>query len=145
MALNLMEMYLEPVLYRVIKGFVCSGSFLVCFPEPKSPFFNSLIVIENIYTCDPRSGYKAANNASDPLNKNTINSSNCNQPLFVNGPVIAKNLYLYRTGGGNGGASNATPSEIFYLGPEAYLWSYNQAQRYSQATTTYQREVAPRY
>lgn len=105
----------------------------------------SWLIAENIYTCDPRSGYKAANNASDPLNKNTINSSNCNQPLFVNGPVIAKNLYLYRTGGGNGGASNATPSEIFYLGPEAYLWSYNQAQRYSQATTTYQREVAPRY
>jgi hypothetical protein len=105
----------------------------------------SWLIANNIYTCDPRSGYKAANDASDPLNKNTINSSNCHQPLFINGPVIAKNLYLYRTGGGNGGSSNATPSEIFYLGPEAYLWSYNQAQRYSQATTTYQREIAPRY
>ena len=105
----------------------------------------SWLIANNIYTCDPRSGYKTANDASDPLNKNTINSSNCHQPLFINGPVIAKNLYLYRTGGGNGGSSNATPSEIFYLGPEAYLWSYNQAQRYSQATTTYQREIAPRY
>ena len=105
----------------------------------------SWLIANNIYTCDPRSGYKTANDANDPLNKNTINSSNCHQPLFINGPVIAKNLYLYRTGGGNGGSSNATPSEIFYLGPEAYLWSYNQAQRYSQATTTYQREIAPRY
>ena len=105
----------------------------------------SWLIANNIYTCDPRSGYKTANDVNDPLNKNTINSSNCHQPLFINGPVIAKNLYLYRTGGGNGGSSNATPSEIFYLGPEAYLWSYNQAQRYSQATTTYQREIAPRY
>ena len=105
----------------------------------------SWLIADEIYTCDPRSGYKAANDPSNPLTKNTINSGNCNKQLVVNGPVITKKLHLFRTGGGDGSSNNALASEIFYLGPEAYLWSYNQAQRFSQATTTYQREVAPRY
>ena len=39
----------------------------------------------------------------------------------------------------------AAPAEIFNIGPETYLWSYQQATRYSQAFTTYQRELPVRY
>jgi hypothetical protein len=41
--------------------------------------------------------------------------------------------------------NDTATTEIYTMGPEVYLWSYNQAQRYSQATTTYARELAPRY
>lgn len=78
-----------------------------------------------------------------------VNARNCNKTLTVNGPVITKKLNLLRTAGGDGikdgYPTNGKSAEIFYLGPETYLWSYNQATRYSQATTTYQRELAPRY
>lgn len=76
-------------------------------------------------------------------------AGNCNKTLTVNGPVITKKLNLLRTAGGdgvvNGFSTNGKPAEVFYLGPETYLWSYSQATRFSQATTTYQRELAPRY
>lgn len=36
-------------------------------------------------------------------------------------------------------------AEIFYLGMENYLWSFNQMTRYNQAITTYSRELPPRY
>ena len=76
-------------------------------------------------------------------------AGNCNKTLTVNGPVITKKLNLLRTAGGDGVVdgftTNGKPAEIFYLGPETYLWSYSQATRFSQATTTYQRELAPRY
>lgn len=38
-----------------------------------------------------------------------------------------------------------TPAEIFNLRPDVYLWSYNQANRLTQATVVYMRELAPRY
>ncbi|MBQ9016700.1 hypothetical protein IJ103_00435, partial [Candidatus Saccharibacteria bacterium] len=38
-----------------------------------------------------------------------------------------------------------TPAEIFDLHPLVYLWSYYQAQRFTQAITTYTQEYAPRF
>ena len=38
-----------------------------------------------------------------------------------------------------------TPAEIFNLRADAYLWAYSQASRYTEAQTTYTRELAPRY
>ncbi|MDO4978922.1 MAG: hypothetical protein Q4E47_02085 [Candidatus Saccharibacteria bacterium] len=88
-------------------------------------------------------------------------SEQCNQTLVVNGPLYAKTLLLKRTagslpGGGSyeGGSvlnqnltndGSITPGEIFNLRADAYLWAYNQAQRYSEAVVTYSRELAPRY
>ncbi len=88
---------------------------------------------------------------------------------MINGPIIANELLLNRTGGAHQGdvkitgssatscslarldlcnlADNgsATPAEIINLRPDIYLWAYSQLNRYTQATTTYSREQAPRY
>ncbi len=110
---------------------------------------DSWLIADEIITCDPISGWNASVNIKD------VNSHNCDKQLTVNGPVMAKDLKLYRTyGTGFEYSSNhqyvtsyqkATPAEYFTMSPEVYLWSFNQAQRYSQATTTYARELAPRY
>ena len=98
-------------------------------------------------------------NVSATDKNNGISANSCNQQLTFNGPVITRYLHLYRT---YGGGSNSTvwsvydnnnnnkgivaaPAEIFNIGPETYLWSYQQATRYSQAFTTYQRELPVRY
>ncbi|MBR0133786.1 hypothetical protein IJM16_00780 [Candidatus Saccharibacteria bacterium] len=108
---------------------------------------DSWLIADEIITCDPSSRWRGDVPITD------INSNNCTTQLTVNGPVMTKNLKLYRTYGtgftydfwGNKINTKASPAEIFTMGPETYLWSFNQAQRYSQATTTYARELAPRY
>ncbi|MBR0482728.1 hypothetical protein IJJ54_01280 [Candidatus Saccharibacteria bacterium] len=83
-------------------------------------------------------------------------ANSCDRQLTVTGPVIAKKLYLYRTHGGGkttaGGNTmqwwrneDSQGAEIFKVSPLTYLWSYSQAERYSQATTTYQRELPTKY
>lgn len=99
-----------------------------------------------------------------------LNADVCNKQLKVNGPVFAKTIRLNRTYGAgseeladkqyrysSSGAimdswSTLSPNptsidsaEIFNLRADAYLWAYAQAQRFSQAVTTYSRELAPRY
>ena len=93
-----------------------------------------------------------------------LNSRVCMDTLIINGPVFAKKLELVRTAGAwSGGGSSYSgdvrnrdytnptsngsiaPAEIFNLRPDAYLWAYNQAQRYSEAVVTYTREIPPRY
>ena len=75
----------------------------------------------------------------------SIDANTCNQPLAINGPVFANTIYLNRTAGAGTGSASGDPAEIIRLRPDAYLWAYNQAQRFSQAVTTYSRELAPRY
>ena len=75
----------------------------------------------------------------------SIDANTCNQPLAINGPIFANTLYLNRTAGAGTGGASGDPAEIIRLRPDAYLWAYNQAQRFSQAVTTYSRELAPRY
>ena len=72
-------------------------------------------------------------------------SNDCASQLTINGPVFASKLYLNRTAGALPGNGSITPAEIFNLRPDTYLWAYNQAQRFSQAVTTYSRELAPRF
>ena len=103
---------------------------------------DSWLVADEIITCDPDTDWAGNVTASQ------INSKNCNRQLTINGPVMAKNVKLYRTYGADyEGTANhsASPAEVFNMGSETYLWAANQAQRYSQATTTYARELAPRY
>ena len=85
--------------------------------------------------------------------------TDCKTTLMVNGPVFAKSMSLNRTGGaypGSGTSSTVlktnlaktgsiTPGEIFNLRPDTLYWAYSQAQRFTQATVTYTRELAPRY
>ena len=85
--------------------------------------------------------------------------SACNSTLIVNGPVFADGIRLNRAGGAYPGAGSGstvldtnlsrtgsiTPGEIFNLRPDTLYWAYSQAQRFTQATATYTRELAPRY
>ncbi len=92
------------------------------------------------------------------IDPNNININQCNKQLFVNGPVFTKHLLLYRThGAGQNSTTQGTnsysaqsnslarPAEIFTIPVSTYFWTYSQSTRYSQAATTYQRELAPRY
>ena len=101
------------------------------------------LIADEIITCDPADDWEGS------VSVNEINTKNCTKQLTVNGTVMTKSLKLYRThGAGFEGGSTiklASPAEVFTMGPESYFWSFSQAQRFSQATTTYARELAPRY
>ncbi len=115
--------------------------------DPTVDHIDAWLIAENsIDTCYPGSGV-------------AVSVNNCNTQLTVTGPVIAKKLYLNRTYGGGMPAAqmpsstNATwwqredsqAAERFAVNPFTYLWSYSQSQRYSQAITTYSRELPTRY
>jgi hypothetical protein len=69
----------------------------------------------------------------------------CNQPLTVNGPVMANHLYLYRTAGSGTDIHSGDPAEIFNLRPDVYLWAYNNASNSGKIQTTYITELPPRF
>jgi hypothetical protein len=95
------------------------------------------------------------NTCSDVANWNSLDSTKCATRLTVNGPVFAQKLTLNRTAGAGSNPHNASAwspnsfsvaaAEIFNLRPDTYMWAYNQSQRFSQAVTTYSRELAPRF
>ncbi len=69
----------------------------------------------------------------------------CNQPLTVNGPVMARTLLLRRTAGSESGNSSGDPAEVFNLRPDAYLWAVARALETSRAQTVYTTELPPRF
>ena len=111
------------------------------------------------------SSYGKVDTCNVEISATDTNAANkCKRTLMINGPVIANELSLDRTAGAlQGGAKiklsegddllakdladngSATPAEIFNLRPDVYLWAYSQLNRFTQATTTYSRELAPRY
>lgn len=129
------------------------------------------MIADKVDTC----GYDYLNNPIDnsATGANRNNVTRCNKQLQINGPVFTKNLLLNRTHGGGGNSlmitdgfynrftsstsSNGTnsvstdkkafssPAEIFTISPEVYIWAYSEGTRFSQATTTYQRELPARY
>ncbi len=119
------------------------------------------LVAPNIDTC----AYDRYGNKFNQTT-NRIDATHCNKTLYLNGPVYANNLSLNRTAGGGGYTyirnsptswtrtyvsssnnkkANATPGEVFNISPEVYYWTFHEATRFSQATTTYQRELPTRY
>ncbi|MBQ6393907.1 hypothetical protein IJH74_01520 [Candidatus Saccharibacteria bacterium] len=114
-----------------------------------------------------------ANNNLNTCEDGHASADTCNNPIIFNGPVFAQTITLNRTGGAYpgrnaiGSAFNSTdlssrnrstsiftnntaygsetPAEIFNLRPDAYFWAHNQANRLTQATVVYMRELAPRY
>lgn len=88
----------------------------------------------NINTC------ASITNPSTQLNANV-----CNQVLTVNGPVVAKHLYLYRTAGSDTGAGSGNPAEIFNLRPDAYLWATNYTASAGRLQTVSAKELPPRF
>lgn len=96
------------------------------------------------------------------------NSATCDTALVVNGPLYAKTVNFNRTAGAHGSVNDCSaptcdnnnpqarniggvddgsiaPAEVFNLRADVYLWAQNQAARYVQATSTFTRELAPRY
>lgn len=68
--------------------------------------------------------------------------ANCGVPLTINGPTMAKQLLLRRTGGDD--ATNA-PAETFNLRGDAYIWVRKLSGLTGTVRTVYTRELAPRY
>jgi len=88
---------------------------------------------------------KGTINTCSDVAKASINATNCNNPLVVNGPVMAGRLLLYRTGGSGNGDQSGDPAEIFNLRPDAYLWGITYASTNGRIETVYQRELPPRF
>lgn len=68
----------------------------------------------------------------------------CNQPLAINGPIMANQLLLRRTGG-MVTATEAEAAETFNLRADSYLWLYEQGRSSARAITTYTRELPVRF
>ncbi|MEI6850417.1 MAG: hypothetical protein WCK26_00440 [Candidatus Saccharibacteria bacterium] len=71
-------------------------------------------------------------------------ASTCNQPLFINGPVMAKKLYLWRTGGSGSDDHSGDPAEIINLKADAYLWAKSQTSSQGRIRTVFTTELPPR-
>lgn len=77
--------------------------------------------------------------------RGTLSSAVCNNALVFDGPVFTKRIIMNRTAGADAGASSIKRAEIFNLNMANYLWSFDQMTHYSQAVTTYSRELPTRY
>ncbi|MBR3176814.1 hypothetical protein IKF25_02475 [Candidatus Saccharibacteria bacterium] len=99
----------------------------------------TIIADEVVNTCRYNGNSTAINGVGN------LSASVCNQPLVFDAPVITKKLVLNRTAGAGNGNYSIQRAEIFNLSMANYLWGYNQMSRYSQAITTYSRELPSRY
>jgi hypothetical protein len=82
---------------------------------------------------------------SDVATASQLTASNCNQRLTVNGPVMAKHLYLYRTAGAETGNQTGDPAEVFNLRPDAYLWATSYLSDAGRLQTVTTKELPPRF
>ncbi len=73
-----------------------------------------------------------------------LTSDKCQTPLTVNGPVMAKQLWLRRTAGSGTDLASGDPAEIFNLRPDAYLWAATRATGSGRVQTMYTTELPPR-
>ncbi len=84
------------------------------------------------------------NTCSDrPLDQIRIADS-CSKKLVINGPVVAKQLYLYRTFGSEIGSFNQ-PAEIINFRADALLWAAAQSNSSTAVKTVYTIEQPPRF
>lgn len=74
-----------------------------------------------------------------------LTANRCTVQLTVNGPVIAKTLYLYRTAGAGTGLASGDPAEVFNLRPDAYLWAAYYNSTAGRVPTVNTRELPPRF
>ena len=87
----------------------------------------------HIYTC-------GSNDFTQVLTSNT-----CKDKLTINGPVMAKKLYLTRTSGSGTGAASGEPAEVLNLRADAYLWAIGRSGGLGSVQTINTRELAPRF
>lgn len=90
-------------------------------------------------------GNGAINTCSDRAVTAPLNTTVCNSPLTVNGPVATQHIHLRRTAGSDSVANAGSPAEIFNMRPDAYIWAYNRASQAGKAQTVYSVELPPRF
>jgi len=88
--------------------------------------------IGNINTC-----------SDNPVAPQRTSGPPCNNPLVVNGAVVANGLYLNRTG--PPASDPAAAAEIFRLRPDAYLWAAARQKSTGAARTVDIVELPPRF
>lgn len=86
--------------------------------------------------------------------RNTINTCNrdwndlhttvCNEQLVVNGPIMASTLNLKRTTQPTT-TEEDRPAERLNLRSDTFLWLYQESRKTQQISTTYVRELPPRF
>lgn len=108
---------------------------------------NQIIIDEGVTNVD---AWLIANGTSGSIYtcgafKATLTSKVCDQRLTVNGPVMAKKLFLQRTAGSGTGAASGEPAEVLNLRSDAYLWAINQAGGQGSVRTLETKELAPRF
>lgn len=73
-----------------------------------------------------------------------LDSKTCNQQLQINGPIIAKELWMRRTSGSE--TSNLhVPAEIMNFRPDAYLWALQESRNSGAISTNMTYELPPRF
>lgn len=103
---------------------------------------DATIIAKNVDTCK----YTASGAEVKINDTGSLHTGICNQRIDFEAPVIVSDkLVLNRTAGADNGRDSIRRAEIFNLSMTNYLWSYNQMTRYSQAVTTYSRELPSRY
>lgn len=85
----------------------------------------------NIYTCN--------------VAQTALRTTNCDDPLTVNGPVIANSLHLRRTSGAGAGADSVRAAETFNLRSDAYLWGIQQTKAAPKVPTAKVTELPPKF
>ncbi|MNQ73310.1 hypothetical protein D3C85_880380 [compost metagenome] len=108
---------------------------------------NRIIIEEGVTNVD---AWLIANGATGGIYtcgdlKPILTSEVCNKPLTVNGPVMAKRLFLQRTAGSGTGTASNEPAEILNLRSDAYLWAINKAGGQGSVRTLKTNELAPRF
>ena len=108
---------------------------------PNATRIDPWIITNNLSTC---SEVKDGSNYFASPSDVQIDATMCDKSLTFNGPVIAKNAYLYRTAG-NGKSSN-NHAEVFNLRPDAFLSAYAGGGTATPvASTDAITEVPPRF
>jgi len=90
-----------------------------------------------VETCDTGSATYVLSGAA------RLSDRECNVQLTVNGPIMAKQLWLRRTFGTLAG-DIGTPAEIINLRPDAFLWARAQVDSQGRLQTVYTTELPPR-
>lgn len=84
-------------------------------------------------------------NTCSNVNRTSITINNCNNLLTINGPVMAKDVQLWRTAGSLDSDQSGDPAEVFNLRPDAYLWGLSQSAQSGRLETVYTHELPPRF
>lgn len=69
-----------------------------------------------------------------------LSTTVCNNPLKINGPLMADTVLPRRTGG-----EGKDPAEVYDLRGDAYIWARKVSEANGTFHTTYIRELPPRY